>query len=659
MGANADEEQGSCNRANAITTWLHILINGLSSLLLSASNYTMQTLAAPTRSEVDRAHARGSWMDIGVVSVRNLSKIKWYRTALWIVLAVSSVPIHLLYNSAVFKSIDSNQYVSVVANPKWLEGGNFSTVIPWVNSSSALNDNRPYNVTWGYNGINQTVDIQTFFRDNYLNTSRVQNMSTSECISTYGTNFVSGHNHVVGITNENGSSPNETVFFTYTTNTGMGSSNSYPWLCSKNYTSWNSFGFNCDASAVRKEEEWIINGKKIDYCLSQIMPQHCTVQFSVQILVAVICMNLMKSVSMFLTLYKHRETTLVTIGDAIASFLDSPDELTAGRCLMDRKDISSWKVEGAGEKPNTQPLPKTYFAKRGPRWFASASKIRWAICFLLIAITIAVSGGLLRMGAASLSSYDISPWTLGWSAIDSRAMIYSGLPQDGASGLVSSVLLANLPQAIVSFNYLLYNSLMTALFLAKEWSNYAFHRKALRVTTPHGSQRSTYYLQLPLRYSAPLLAISAVLHWVISQSIFLARIEVYDDGKKVNSSSASSVGYSCPPILTAIIIGIVLSIGAIAMGFRRLKGAMPVASSCSVAISAACHRPKNDIDAAYLPVQWGEIKNDMVDETGHCCFTTQPVTDLVPGRMYAGESEFEATSDRIRRRGIRLTNCTT
>ena len=52
---------------------------------------------------------------------------------------------------------------------------------------------------------------------------------------------------------------------------------------------------------------------------------------------------------------------------------------------------------------------------------------------------------------------------------------------------------------------------------------------------------------------------------------------------------------------------------------------MPVVVSCSVAIAAACHRPKDDVDAAYLPVSWGEVKRHDSDEAldvYHCCLTS-------------------------------------
>jgi hypothetical protein len=58
---------------------------------------------------------------------------------------------------------------------------------------------------------------------------------------------------------------------------------------------------------------------------------------------------------------------------------------------------------------------------------------------------------------------------------------------------------------------------------------------------------------------------------------------------------------------------------------------MPLASTCSAAISAACHRPALDTDAYLLPVQWGVIEEDaiLVGESGpsgeklkRCAFTT-------------------------------------
>ena len=89
--------EGSCKRSKIIGRWVHLGINAFSTLLLSGSNYTQQCLAAPTRSEIDAAHARRRWMDIGVPSVRNLFKIKPERRLLWIAIGLTSIPLHLLH----------------------------------------------------------------------------------------------------------------------------------------------------------------------------------------------------------------------------------------------------------------------------------------------------------------------------------------------------------------------------------------------------------------------------------------------------------------------------------------------------------------------------------------------------------------------------------
>lgn len=79
-----------------ISTILHILINIMSTVLLTSSNYAMQVLCALTRQEIDRAHGLGQWLEIGLVSLRNLRSIERKRAVLWCLSVVSSAPLHLL-----------------------------------------------------------------------------------------------------------------------------------------------------------------------------------------------------------------------------------------------------------------------------------------------------------------------------------------------------------------------------------------------------------------------------------------------------------------------------------------------------------------------------------------------------------------------------------
>jgi hypothetical protein len=64
--------EGDCRTATRLDTGLHVLINIMSTLLLSASNLALQLVVSPTRHDVDVAHKKGVWLDIGVPSFRNL-----------------------------------------------------------------------------------------------------------------------------------------------------------------------------------------------------------------------------------------------------------------------------------------------------------------------------------------------------------------------------------------------------------------------------------------------------------------------------------------------------------------------------------------------------------------------------------------------------------
>jgi hypothetical protein len=88
--------KGDCEYMRKLNIGAHLLINILSTFLLGASNYAMQCLSAPTRLEVDVAHSQRIWLDIGVPGVRNIKRISKWRAFLWLVLGLSSLPLHLL-----------------------------------------------------------------------------------------------------------------------------------------------------------------------------------------------------------------------------------------------------------------------------------------------------------------------------------------------------------------------------------------------------------------------------------------------------------------------------------------------------------------------------------------------------------------------------------
>ena len=88
--------RGDCTTAKSKATWTSIAINVLSTLLLGASNAAMQCLNAPTRVEVDKVHANGHWLDIGVSGFRNWRVLERWRKYSVAFILLSSLPLHLL-----------------------------------------------------------------------------------------------------------------------------------------------------------------------------------------------------------------------------------------------------------------------------------------------------------------------------------------------------------------------------------------------------------------------------------------------------------------------------------------------------------------------------------------------------------------------------------
>ena len=212
---------------------------------------------------------------------------------------------------------------------------------------------------------------------------------------------------------------------------------------------------------------------------------------------------------------------------------------------------------------------------------------------------------------------------MGYGGVTSATVMPLSIP--GSAGLILTIILANTPQALLSVLLFTYNGLLTCMLLAQELSEYAHKRKPLRVTNRTGHQRSTYRLQIPYRYGTPLLIVSGTLHWLLSQILSLARVNTVDsDGNIDSANSFSSVGYSPIAIVTFLIIGTSLVIVAYSAGFRRYEPGLPVLGPCSAAISASCHRPVNDVDAASLPVKWGVVETEGPVE--HCCFTSHEVS---------------------------------
>ncbi|KAL3463519.1 hypothetical protein BJX64DRAFT_276406 [Aspergillus heterothallicus] len=625
---------GHCDRVKNISAGVHFLINILSTLLLSASNFAMQCLSAPTREDLDRAHSQPK-----------------SRSLLWLCLVFSSIPLHLFYNSTVYATVSANAYDVYVADSS-------SMPLPTNHSISVYDE--VSDLIWNPSSIQRLASRA----DDY------QRLTPEECIDAYATSFQSKYGSVILIS-EAFTGVNTSLNRIYGQEVPSSSDDididPYRWICAERGDTILDHACSYYLSDIRSRGNWTVRGYKVDYCLADNEGEKCTLEFSLTLAIAVIGTNFGKAALIVLVMVLANNAPLLTVGDAIASALRFPDEITKGSCLLSRDWVTSKskqeKLSSFYSKVRkvtvflvsavrrvgihgpesfdlgsyiAQPLkdsndPVKYIAAPQRRWFA-LSNTRWVTCLFTYTSSLALCIGLLVRGVTQIND-QAGIWTSGLASINTKTMIDSlGWP----GGLIPNTLIANIPQVIFSLLYFMCSAILTNMALSSEWDRFAITRKGLRVSTPpQGHQRRTHFFSLPYRYSVPLIAISALLHWLMSQSIFLVRIVAYRNGERDTGGDTMTVGYSPPAIVIGVSVGILLPLGLVLTGLRQFRSGMPVAGSCSLAITAACHSHNADrLEMEYKRLKWGVVESSTDGDIGHCAFSDEKVDMPVDGRLY-------------------------
>jgi hypothetical protein len=236
-------------------------------------------------------------------------------------------------------------------------------------------------------------------------------------------------------------------------------------------------------------------------------------------------------------------------------------------------------------------------------------------------------------------------WTYGIGSVNGQTIITGNRRE---MPLIAVILLTNIPQLALSVVYFWYNNILTSIAMATEWDQFGLVRKGLRVSTPpRGAQRGSHMLHLPYRIAVPLMITSGVLHWLASQSLFLADIDYVQSDPPVQRYSAnpsalprshfSTCGYSPLAILLLVLLAVAMVVVLVIVSMKRFVTGIPVAGNCSAAISAACHGvAKPASGASERPLMWGEVVVQGVDRTvrRRCAFSSEEVMKPVEGRVY-------------------------
>jgi hypothetical protein len=215
------------------------------------------------------------------------------------------------------------------------------------------------------------------------NSSLVERMDNKACIEAYSVPFQTTHGNVVLVSDSVATGSMGTISANYTNqafvqqqfrqdildyDTMEVARENTPWLL-RNWVS--DLGQDVPSGTTfdylqQHPDHLAIFGDVVKYCLAEQIEEKCKLFFNLELAVLIIVLNFLKAGVIAYALFSIKEKPLVTIGDAVASFLQTPDPTTLQMCLRNKSDFRD-------DPPSWSEDPVEY--KRTPRsWRMAVSK---------------------------------------------------------------------------------------------------------------------------------------------------------------------------------------------------------------------------------------------------------------------------------------------
>jgi hypothetical protein len=223
------------------------------------------------------------------------------------------------FNSAIFVSLTANEYTVATVTDNFLTGGNWT-----------LPDSDHYH--------------HAIVAEMQQNASSYDRLANDSCIKEYGVNYLSSRGHVIVVVSGENATDSLLGVLDWSYDAPENS-----WTCgtslgdNKTLIPYSIDNFDCTISGALSEENqpWLMLNQTVEYCLSEKVKDVCRLQFAVPIMVVVLSCNFVKLLCMVLTLWTCKEFAMVTLGDALDSFLQNPDHTTRGMCTITKKEIET------------------------------------------------------------------------------------------------------------------------------------------------------------------------------------------------------------------------------------------------------------------------------------------------------------------------------
>ena len=570
---------GSCRTMSRLSEGLLLVVNIIGGLVLGISSYLQQLCTSPTLKDI--LSEMGQRGDVNFGSNSPSALFRRFRSRksvclLWIILLITSLPAHLLLNGSIglaptftypsVAALDSNVTSQYVAGTK----------TTWTNVTSQ--------------------NCRTFLWEiQYYASFNVSNL-----LVVVDTAELSNCSFLLPVT------------YNLTSPPSLNASESNE-LVQELLPCAPSFG------SVPTP---------ILYCLAAIVDEQCAL--AVRWLPSVIfsASLTLKAIVACLALYivpHFRKRLYNSIGDFICFAVENPTSTIPNESLCSKR-----RRPGSYTPINAGGVKATYKHKFWAWYFGKSDWLIYIFWILGVATMWFLLGYYWNIDSPSSLQWEQPEFGLAGTdaAIQFQWLSSVGPSTISSSDIFQAVVLSNLPQLWISCAYLLFNNQITRLWLEREWRS--FYRKSKKPRTANMSgyagTRQTRWLQLPYSLSALMIAVSILLHWVASQSMYF--VESY-----ASSFQQESLILYLQPLPT-IVMGSIWTLIVFAVTvvyFLPQRSPMPVmAGSARVVLASCCTLAELPPDG----IMWGDITEQPSESTNRKAGFATTAGEIVEGAWY-------------------------
>lgn len=461
--------EGSCARVSTLSTIYHIGLNIISTGILSSSNFFMQIVSSPSRKDIDDNHAWLRPLSIGLPSPTNIPVLPRKKQICWAILLLSSVPIHLFFNSAIYSTsyqstgwnvtIATDHFVQrgVENQSYWLPGaslaisGTFSPVQQIQDPGQGYGD-RISNGYWDgdrndeirqeiaatarecahWDVLDAKACMDEFrpdkYRTQYKNVAIIVNPNTTDSQGwkrheifefKSGSNLTTIWDPLVPPDGVNSlwfwapcsvsDDPIRPTLFYHSCSQLFGMNTSHPARqLDYDVNSLTFAGPRYGIVALRELHQGYMSREgarnlQIDHCLAE--PTICKLRVSnTLLLITIICVVIKVATCVFVITTTSTDGSLVTLGDAIESFIRKPDPITKGLGTLGLSEADDIECKPR-EKYFAVADPGVFFAMRPRRWIARTNRLYSSVTLATwIQLYFPVSLGLIALTVCVIMS---------------------------------------------------------------------------------------------------------------------------------------------------------------------------------------------------------------------------------------------------------------